>query len=309
MEENEVRKIRRDSRKLAREWKLVANRADQQGLTVPEAHSLIELSVHGTLSVQEIADMLLIDKSNASRALASLGKQELVEFSVNKDDRRAKDVSITASGLSRLASVHAEADELVGGALGLLSPQERAKVAEGLNIYAKALRYSRRQKEFVIRPVTEADNPAVASVIRSVSDEYGLKAEDGFAVGDPAVDSMFETYDATGCRYWIIEFQGKIVGGGGIAPLAGSSDGLCELQKMYFMPECRGRGLGRRLVLKALEFARGAGYRACYLETTEELKEATSLYQALGFSTQDCALGDTGHGVCELRYLYSFEDD
>ncbi len=306
MEENQVRTIRKYSRNLAREWKLVANRADQQGLTVPEAHALIELSTHKTLSVQNIADMLLIDKSNASRTLASLGKEQFVEFTENKDDRRAKDVSITTSGRKRVQQVHAEADELVGGALELLSPQERETVALGLKTYAKALRYNRLQKDFSIRPITKKDDPAVATVIRKVSDEFGLRAEDGYAVGDPMVDSMSEAYAATKTRYWVVVKDEKVVGGGGVAPLQGSNDGLCELQKMYFMPECRGTGLGRRLVLKALDFARQAGYKACYLETAPELREATSLYETLGFARQVCALGDTGHGVCELRYLYRF---
>lgn len=306
MKESQVRTIRKHSRNLAREWKLVANRADQQGLTVPEAHALIELSTHKTLSVQHIADMLLIDKSNASRTLASLGKEQFVEFTENKEDRRAKDVSITTSGRKRVQQVHVEADELVGGALELLSPQEQEVVSEGLKTYAKALRYNRLQKDFIIRPITKEDNPAVAAVIRKVSDEFGLRAEDGYAVGDPMVESMSEAYATAGTRYWVIEKDGKVVGGGGIAPLQDSNDGLCELQKMYFMPECRGTGLGRRMVLKALDFARLSGYKACYLETTPALREATSLYETLGFARQECALGDTGHGVCELRYLYRF---
>lgn len=304
MKENQVRTIRKHSRNLAREWKLVANRADQQGLTMPEAHALIELSTHKTLSVQNIADMLLIDKSNASRALASLGKEQFVEFTENKEDRRAKDVSITTSGRKRVQQVHIEADELVGGALELLSPQEQEVVAEGLKTYAKALRYNRLQKDFIIRPITKEDNSAVAAVIRKVSDEFGLRAEDGYAVGDPMVESMSEAYATTGTRYWVVVKDGKVVGGGGVAPLQGSNDGLCELQKMYFMPECRGTGLGRRMVLKALDFARQTGYKACYLETTPELREATSLYETLGFARQESALGNTGHGVCELRYLY-----
>ena len=306
MEESQVRTIRKHSRNLAREWKLVANRADQQGLTVPEAHALIELSTHKTLSVQNIADMLLIDKSNASRTLASLGKEQFVEFTENKEDRRAKDVSITHSGRKRVQQVHAEADELVGGALKLLSPQEQEIVADGLKTYAKALRYNRLQKDFFIRPITKEDNPVVAAVIREVSDEFGLRAEDGYAVGDPMVDCMSEAYATAGTRYWVVVKDEKVVGGGGIAPLQGNNDGLCELQKMYFMPACRGTGLGRRMVLKALEFARQFGYKACYLETAPELREATSLYETLGFARQECALGDTGHGVCELRYLYRF---
>ncbi|WP_197528736.1 bifunctional helix-turn-helix transcriptional regulator/GNAT family N-acetyltransferase [Maridesulfovibrio salexigens] len=272
-----------------------------------EIHSLIELSTVESLSVQEVADLLLIDKSNASRALKTLGNQGLVEFKSNDADRRAKDVFITDAGRERVSLVHAEADDQVGCALGMLGAHEREIVGRGLQSYAKALRYSRLQEGFYIRPITAADDHAVARVIRLVSEEYGLRAEDGFAVGDPSVDHMSSVYADKGSRYWVVEYKGQVVGGGGVAALQGGSGNVCELQKMYFTSECRGRGLGRRLVLMALEFARNFGYEACYLETTGELREAISLYKALGFEMQKDSLGDTGHDVCELRYLYRFD--
>ncbi|WP_421902343.1 bifunctional helix-turn-helix transcriptional regulator/GNAT family N-acetyltransferase [Maridesulfovibrio sp.] len=307
MKNGQVRQVRQYSRSLARDWKLVANRADSQGLSVSEAHSLLELSTVESLSVQDVADILLIDKSNASRALKSLGKQGLVDFRANNTDRRAKDVFITDAGRDRVTKVHAEADEQVSCALGMLGVREREMVERGLHTYAKALRYCRLQEGFSIRPITGEDDLAVAQVIRVVSEEYGLRAEDGYAVGDPSVDHMSHAYADEGCRYWVVEREGRVVGGGGVAALQGGTGSVCELQKMYFTSECRGRGLGRKLVLKGLEFARSCGYEACYLETTGELREAVSLYEALGFERQDNPLGDTGHEVCELRYLYRFD--
>lgn len=306
MTTHHTRRIRHTSRSLAREWKLVAGRADQMGLTVPEAHALIELSTT-SLSVQAVADTLLIDKSGASRALASLAKQGLVESAPDAHDKRAKNFTITPEGLRRVEAVHAEADELVSGALELLAEHEQAAVMRGLETYAKALRYRRLQEGFTFRPITEADDAAVAAIIRDVSEEYGLRAEDGYAVGDPSVDRMTSTYAAPGSRYWVLEREGRIVGCGGIAPLATDEGHYCELQKMYFLPECRGRGLGRRLVLLALSSAREYGYDACYLETTSQLGEATALYEALGFEKLARPLGSTGHDVCELHFLYRFK--
>ena len=307
MNKDQVRQVRQYSRSLAREWKLVANRACSQGLSVSEVHSLIELATVESLSVQEVADLLLIDKSNASRALKTLGNQGLVEFKSNDADRRAKDVLITDAGRERVSLVHAEADDQVGCALGMLGAREREIVAQGLHTYAKVLRYARLQADFSIRPITTEDDPAVARVIRLVSEEYGLRAEDGYAVGDPSVNHMSNAYAEKGSRYWVVEYKGLVVGGGGVAALQGGDDNVCELQKMYFTSECRGKGLGRKLVLMALEFARSFGYEACYLETTGELREAVALYEALGFERQENSLGNTGHGVCELRYLYRFD--
>ncbi|MGV3344612.1 GNAT family N-acetyltransferase [Enterobacteriaceae bacterium LUAb1] len=162
-----------------------------------------------------------------------------------------------------------------------------------------------KPSDIQLRPVQQQDNPSLASIIRQVSAEFGLTADKGFAVADPHLDSLFETYTPTGCAYWVIEHNGQVLGGGGIAPLTGSKPGICELQKMYLLPVVRGLGLARRLVLQAMAFAREHGYQHCYLETTQTLTRAIQLYEQLGFVHIDSPLGCTGHVDCEVRMLRS----
>ncbi|NCH88694.1 GNAT family N-acetyltransferase [Cronobacter dublinensis] len=157
--------------------------------------------------------------------------------------------------------------------------------------------------EIIMRRMTAADNAAVARVIRQVSAEYGLTADKGYTVADPNLDVLYTQYSKPGHAYWVVELDGEVVGGGGIAPLACSETDLCELQKMYFLPAARGRGLAKKLALQALEFARAQGYRRCYLETTAFLKEAIALYERLGFVHISEPLGCTGHVDCEVRML------
>lgn len=154
-----------------------------------------------------------------------------------------------------------------------------------------------------VRPITAADNPHIAQVIRDVSAEFGLTADKGYTVSDPQLDQLFELYSAEQSAYWIIEYQGKVVGGGGVAPLACSAPDICELQKMYFLPAIRGQGLARELALRAMEHARRHGFRRCYLETTASLTRAIKLYESLGFAHIDAAMGCTGHVDCEVRML------
>ncbi|EOC1568082.1 GNAT family N-acetyltransferase [Cronobacter dublinensis] len=157
--------------------------------------------------------------------------------------------------------------------------------------------------EIIMRRMTAADNATVARVIRQVSAEYGLTADKGYTVADPNLDVLYTQYSKPGHAYWVVELDGEVVGGGGIAPLACSETDLCELQKMYFLPAARGRGLAKKLAIQALEFARAQGYRRCYLETTAFLKEAIALYERLGFVHISEPLGCTGHVDCEVRML------
>jgi putative acetyltransferase len=148
-----------------------------------------------------------------------------------------------------------------------------------------------------LRRITAEDNAAIANVIRQVSAEYGLTADKGYTVADPNLDELFELYSQPGSAYWVVEQDGRVVGGGGIAPLAHSEPDICELQKMYFMTSARGQGLAKKLALLALDYAREQGFKRCYLETTAFLKEAVGLYERLGFEHIDGPLGCTGHGL------------
>lgn len=155
----------------------------------------------------------------------------------------------------------------------------------------------------VLRRITEIDNAAIAAVIRQVSAEHGLTADKGYTVADPNLDELFQVYSQPGAAYWVVEQNGQVVGGGGVAPLGCSEPDICELQKMYFLPSVRGQGLAKKLALMALEYAREQGFKQCYLETTAFLTEAIRLYEHLGFEHIAEPLGCTGHVDCEVRML------
>lgn len=159
------------------------------------------------------------------------------------------------------------------------------------------------QHSLQIRPIHSSDNASVATVIRTVSAEFGLTADKGYTVSDPNLDCLYELYSKENSAYWVVELAGKIVGGGGVAPLQGGDSDVCELQKMYFLPEARGLGVARALALQALEYGREHGFKRCYLETTATLTRAIRLYEHLGFQHIDGPMGYTGHVDCEVTML------
>lgn len=154
--------------------------------------------------------------------------------------------------------------------------------------------------DFRIRPVVPSDNPAVAGIIRSVMTQFGASGP-GFAIHDTEVDRMCAAYDREGSAYFVVEKDGVVLGGGGIAPLDGEP-GVCELRKMYFMPDLRGLGAGAALLRLCLEKARELGYERCYLETLTGMDAAQHLYAKHGFKRISCARGNTGHFSCDRYY-------
>jgi len=91
----------------------------------------------------------------------------------------------------------------------------------------------------------------------------------------------------------------EIVGGAGVSQLDGGDETVCELKKMYLLPEIRGLGLGEEMLELCLASAREAGYETCYLETIREMTTARSLYQKFGFEPLETPMGNTGHFRCD----------
>lgn len=151
------------------------------------------------------------------------------------------------------------------------------------------------------RPISPSDDAAMAQVIRTVMPEFGAGGE-GFAIKDAEVDSMSEAYSRPRHAYFVVEQDGRVVGGGGIGPLAGGPDDTCELRKMYFLPEARGAGMGETLLRHCLDTAKQLGFRRCYLETLGSMHAAMKLYERMGFARRDSPLGSTGHFGCNRWY-------
>ena len=127
-----------------------------------------------------------------------------------------------------------------------------------------------------IRQIQKADNEQIASVIRSVLIEHDVPKV-GTAYADVSLDSMFEAYSIARSRYFVIEKDGEIIGGAGISQLENESETICELQKMYFLSEARGLGLGSEMMENCLAFAQSVGFEKCYLETMPYMHAAQKL--------------------------------
>lgn len=157
-----------------------------------------------------------------------------------------------------------------------------------------------------IREIRPEDNAQIAYVIRSVLIEMEAPRV-GSAYADPSLDTMTEHYaQQKRARYFVAELDGKVIAGCGFGPLPGEAEALCELQKMYLLPECRGLGIGQRLVETCIEHARGMAYAQCYLETLPNMLAAQTLYQKMGFRYIDRPLGNTGHNACPVWMLLDF---
>ena len=92
--------------------------------------------------------------------------------------------------------------------------------------------------------------------------------------------SLLGAYAAPAGRLFFAEFEGRPAGCVGIRP---SSDGVCEMKRLYVEPEMRGNGIGRQLALAAIKAAKALGYRKVMMDTLPAMRIAVKLYRELGF--------------------------
>lgn len=159
--------------------------------------------------------------------------------------------------------------------------------------------------KYLIRPIEPRDDAAIAAIIRSVMPEFGAGGE-GFAIHDAEVDGMSAAYAMPRCAYFVLEVDGKVLGGGGVAPLDQGEPDICELRKMYFLPEARGLGAGHAMMTRCLDTARALGFKRCYIETLTGMDAAQALYRRHGFQPLRSPLGNTGHHGCDRWFMRSF---
>jgi putative acetyltransferase len=156
--------------------------------------------------------------------------------------------------------------------------------------------------ESLIRPIRSGDDAEVAAIIRDVMASFGAIGPE-YSSSDPEVGAMTAAYDGARSACFVLEVDGRVLGCGGIAPLAGATPDVCELRKMYLLPAARGRGLGERMLHHCLEAARLRSYRRCYLETLSGMDAAQKLYLKTGFTKLAAPLGSAGHSGCNRHYL------
>ena len=157
-------------------------------------------------------------------------------------------------------------------------------------------------KKPIIRPILKIDNPHIARVIRKVLIDFGVPKV-GTAYADKVLDTLYEAYQKPRAIYFVIELDGQIIGGGGIAKLDNCDENICELQKMYFLEKARGLGLGIKMMTLCIEKAKDFMFKDCYLETMIYMKAAQKLYLKNDFEYIDGPMGNTGHYSCPVHML------
>lgn len=131
-------------------------------------------------------------------------------------------------------------------------------------------------------------------LIETVLSEYGFSVD----VGPLRRDLENEGGQYGGARggFWAAEIDGALVGTIAVRP---KDDAVCELKRFYVRADARGRGIGQVLYEHAEAFARAAGYRRIWLDSSRRFTQARRLYERNGFMLIDELQNDWEDNVYE----------
>ena len=151
-----------------------------------------------------------------------------------------------------------------------------------------------------IRDISESDNAAIALIIRNTLKEFQLDIP-GTAYYDPELDSLSDYYARDGRRYLICEDEnGTVIGGCGYAEFG--SNQTAEMQKLYLIPACRGKGISTILIKEIEASAKADGYHTLYLETHHNLMKAVQIYEKFGYKRLEKPLGNSPHTTMDYFF-------
>ena len=130
--------------------------------------------------------------------------------------------------------------------------------------------------------VTEASTDSDYAVARGLFELYSasLAIDLAFQRFESELAAIATLYGPPRGALFLAWEDTKAIGCVAIRPLR---DDLCEMKRLYVVPEARGRRAGRLLAESAIAKSRELGYRGVRLDTLTSMTSAAALYRSLGF--------------------------
>ncbi|HDU5017272.1 TPA: GNAT family N-acetyltransferase [Klebsiella quasipneumoniae] len=285
-----IQQIRTASRLMVRELGFMNTTLAATHYSPSAVHTLLEVSVRGTITAAQLVTLLGLEKSSVSRMVARLLAAGELEERPCAEDARSKSLALTAKGHDTVATINAYGTRRVVEALAHLDETQQRTVASGLAAYAQALAQCRDAALAETTPqisLVTGYQPGAIGRIAQMHGEYYARHHDfgAFFEGKVAggVAEFVTRLSSQVNQIWLAMREGKIVGS---VAIDGEDLGQQQAHLRWFILDdsCRGTGIGRRLLSEAMVFCDSRQFSAVQLWTFKGLDAARKLYESFGFT-------------------------
>jgi len=272
--------------------------------SLTEARILYEIGGDSeNCSAAELTQRLNIDPGYLSRILKKFEKKGLSLRTQSMEDGRMHPISLTEKGKETLLEMDSLSDRQSEGLIRNLSATKQKELADSMELIQQYL--SPEQGEPIqirhdLRPGDAGDLIHMHGWLYAKECGYN-QAFEGYVC--KTLFDFLKDYDSQKDRIWFAESLNKKVG---MIAIVKHPDMIAQLRWFLIHPDFRGRWIGKYLLAEALDFAKKAGYRKIYLETTDDQKTAIAMYQKAGF-TKTKEAEDASWGIRHMEQTYELE--
>ena len=110
------------------------------GITYSQCHALVEIGSKQSLSINELAELLGLDKSTLSRTVNTMVEQGLVAREPDPDDRRYVKIKLTPAGSSLLSNIEDKMTDYYLNIYQAIPQDKRKQVLESLELLVKIIK-------------------------------------------------------------------------------------------------------------------------------------------------------------------------
>lgn len=110
------------------------------GTTISQCHAIVEIGRAKQISLNELADLLGLDKSTMSRTINNLVEDDLATREVHPEDRRYVTINLTEKGDGVFKSIESTMEIYYKSILKSIPENKREQVIESLQLLAESVK-------------------------------------------------------------------------------------------------------------------------------------------------------------------------
>lgn len=109
------------------------------GISLTQCHALVEIGRKGNINLNELADILNVDKSTMSRTINNLVESGLVVRAMDDDDRRYVAIQLSERGVHLFRNTEAAMEDYFHAVLNHIPADKREQVLQSLILLTEAI--------------------------------------------------------------------------------------------------------------------------------------------------------------------------
>lgn len=109
------------------------------GVTISQCHAIVEIGRAKEISLNELAELLTLDKSTMSRTINKLVDNNLVTRELHSKDRRYVSIKLTEKGINVFKTIEKNMHDYYENIFMSISEDKREQILDSLNVLTETI--------------------------------------------------------------------------------------------------------------------------------------------------------------------------